>query len=76
MTEIDIPSLEGGRDYQIQVQAHAACPEGEDEAPRTEPWQTPYCPDATACTLPGAKSSIALFTTARLPGSIEIVPVE
>ncbi|CAE8682347.1 unnamed protein product [Polarella glacialis] len=74
MSEFQIPDLQGGRDYQIQLEAHSGCPTGEESA-EVVPLVDGQCPNKLACTLAGARSAIALYTTTKLPDPTKIARV-
>ena len=73
-TEFDVPNLLLGRDYQIQVQAHADCPYGAGTSLH-EYDSDGICVNDGACTLPGGRSGIALFTTTDVPDTVTLEKV-
>ena len=73
-TEFAIPNLVQGRDYQIQIQAHADCPEGTGSSLHAFDGSG-LCVNDAACTLPGALSDIALYTTTDIPDLVAVSKV-
>ncbi|CAJ1335093.1 unnamed protein product [Effrenium voratum] len=74
-TDFEVPNLLLGRDYQIQIQAHADCPSGTGTS--LHAFDTDgICVDDTACTLPGARSGIALYTTTDVPDIVALSKVD
>ena len=73
-TEFAIPNLVQGRDYQIQIQAHADCPEGTGSSLHAFDGSG-LCVNDAACTLPGALSDIALYTTTDVPDLVAVSKV-
>ena len=73
-TQFDVPDLLLGRDYLIQVQAHADCPYGAGNSLH-EYDADGICVNDGDCTLPGARSGIALFTTTDVPDTVSLEKV-
>ncbi|CAE6952852.1 Ttn [Symbiodinium sp. KB8] len=73
-TQFDVPDLLLGRDYLIQVQAHADCPYGAGNSLH-EYDADGICVNDGDCTLPGARSGIALFTTTDVPDTVTLEKV-
>jgi hypothetical protein len=72
-----IANLLGGREYQIQVQAYGQCPSGEAKAPPLTAPSTDLCNEegVNECGIPGAISTMSLFTSTALPSALIIEAV-
>lgn len=73
-TEFAVPNLLSGLDYQIQIQAHADCPSGTGSSLHAYDGQG-LCTNDAACTLPGERSGIALYTTTDVPDLVVLAKV-
>ncbi|CAK9003288.1 Titin (Connectin), partial [Durusdinium trenchii] len=74
-TEFAVPNLLLGRDYQIQIQAHADCPTGTGSSLH-EYDASGLCVNDADCTLPGDRSDIALYTATDVPDVVALAKVD